>query len=289
MSRSSRIVYPGAIYHIIQRGNNKDYILQEDKHKGFFIKQIKEYNIKFDFQLLAYVIMDNHYHLLIKTNNDSISDIMFYLNNTVGKYLGRELNRTGHIFQGRFTSELVDTDAYLIWCLRYIHRNPVKAHMCKNVDSYKWSSHYYYRKGISSFVDSDFILKVISENKRLAIKQYLELVNRDDHKSGPSADYEEIKRLFNYNDKPLFYNNQDTIIPEKKSLDEILISLNFDSEFKELIKSGSSKHLLTPYKIEFIKTALSSKYTLKEIGEFLSISQSAMSKFLSRHNITTNP
>lgn len=288
MSRASRIVYPGAIYHIIQRGNNKDYILQKDMHKGFLIKQIKEYNIKFDYQLLAYVIIDNHYHLLVKTNNDSISYIMFYLNNTVGKYLSKELNRTGHIFQSRFTSKLVDTDAYLIWLLRYIHRNPVMAHMCKNVDEYKWCSHYYYKKGINSFVHSDFILNVISQNKNQAINQYIDLVNRDAHESGSSADYESIKASFKLNGKSLYYNIHKSIVTERKSLEEILNSLSLDIELKELIKSGSSKHSLAPTKIEFIKEALVNKYSLREIGEFLSISQSALSKFLSRHNQTIN-
>jgi hypothetical protein len=230
--------------------------------------------------------MDNHYHLLIKTNDASISAIMFYLNNTVGKYLCRELNRTGHIFQGRFTSKLVENDAYLIWLLRYIHRNPVRAHMCKSVDEYKWSSHYYYKKGLNSFVYSDFILKLISENKRLAIKQYLDLVNRDEPQSGPNEDFEAIKKDFALKDKPLFYSNQAIIIPVRKSLDEILNSLNFEQQIKEFIKSGSSNHALTDYKIEFIKAALSSKYTIKEIGDYLSTAQGTIGKFISRHNIT---
>lgn len=75
MSRSSRVVFEGAIYHIYQRGNNKEYIFENPKHKNFLIKQIKEYNKKFDFELLAYVIIDNHYHLLIKILSTKLCSI----------------------------------------------------------------------------------------------------------------------------------------------------------------------------------------------------------------------
>ena len=77
---------------------------------------------------------------------------------------------TSHI-QGRFGSELVDSDAYLIWLLRYIHRNPVRAGMCKNVEAYKWSSHYFYQEGINGLVYTDFILNTISDTRSTAIKQ----------------------------------------------------------------------------------------------------------------------
>ncbi|MDF2675180.1 MAG: transposase, partial [Clostridiales bacterium] len=110
MTRKNRDIFEGAIYHVYQRGNNREHILENSNYKTFLLKQIKEYNKIFDFQLLAYVIMNNHYHLLIKTNKSPISDIMFNINNVLGKYLNRELNRTGHVFEGRYNSKLVDTD-----------------------------------------------------------------------------------------------------------------------------------------------------------------------------------
>lgn len=284
MSRNNRIVYPGAIYHITQRGNNKDYIFQIEKHKGFLIKQIKEYNIRFDFQLLAYTLMDNHYHLLIKTNDDPISEIMFFINNTISKYLARELNRTGHIFQDRFHCELVDNQAYLIWVLRYIHRNPIRAHICEDIDDYKWSSHYYYKKGIDTFVHPNIILNMISKDKALAIKTYLSLIGRADNTQGSSADFKEIKELYNLNATSSFYNDQSISIPERRTLSDILSSLEISLQYINLIKSGSNKRILTPYKLQFVKEALTNKYTITEIAAFLSKTQSAMSKLLARHD-----
>lgn len=288
MPRNNRIVFEGAVYHITQRGNNKEYIFRENKHKSFLLKQIKEYNKKFDFQLLAYAIMDNHYHFLIKTNKTPITEIMFYINNVVGKYLNRELHRTGHVFENRYFCSLVDTDAYLIWLLRYIHRNPVRAHICSKVDDYKWSSHYFYKNGINTFVNTDFSLKIISSDKRLAINEYLELVNREENQDNSKSDYENIKHLFNLQEKPLFYNQEETINTDTKSLEEILYSLPFDPQIKELIISGSKKHCLTQCKIEFVKAALLNKYTLKEISQFMKISIQGISNFLSYHNINTN-
>jgi REP element-mobilizing transposase RayT len=80
LAREKRIICEGTIYHITSRGNNRDYIFSNPKHKAFLLKQIKEYNMVFDFELLAYVIMDNHYHLLIYTNKTPISKLMFSAN-----------------------------------------------------------------------------------------------------------------------------------------------------------------------------------------------------------------
>lgn len=97
--RKSLQIYEGAIYHITQRGNNKAYVFERDEIKSFFIKQLRGHNKKFDYEILAFVIMDNHYHLLIRTNEDSMSKIMFYINNLMGKYLNDKLGKTGHVFE----------------------------------------------------------------------------------------------------------------------------------------------------------------------------------------------
>jgi REP element-mobilizing transposase RayT len=109
------IMFEGAVYHIFARGNNREYIFQNTKHKEFLIEKIRDNNKIFDFQLLAYVIMNNHYHLLMKTNKAPISDIMFGINNSLGKYLKRELGKTGHVLEKRYGCKLIHNDAYLLW------------------------------------------------------------------------------------------------------------------------------------------------------------------------------
>jgi len=169
MARKDTVKYEGALYHIYQRGNNKEFIFENDNIKTFILKYLKEYNKKFDYELLAYVIMDNHYHLLIKTNKADISTIMFNINNLLGKYVNGQLGRTGHAFDSRYRCKLVETDANLIWLLRYIHRNPVKAHICNDINDYRWSSHNFYKNYVKSHIYIDFILRILGNSKEDAI------------------------------------------------------------------------------------------------------------------------
>lgn len=279
MPRANRVILEGAIYHIYQRGNNREYIFENPKHKAFLIKQIKEYNELYDFQLLAYVIMDNHYHLLIKTNQTTISEIMFSINNVLGKYLNRELKRTGHIFESRFKCKLVDNEAYLIWLLRYIHRNPVRAQLSQTADGYEWSSHYFYKCGMNKLVNSDFILSILSSDKAAAIRQYMKLVEVIED-NNQEKDFQKIKHEFKLDDSKPQYEINQVIANRLKSLEDILDAMDMDDKMKELIKSGSKKRSLTVYKIKFIQEAIKNKHRLKDIGEFLNSSQSAVSNIL---------
>ncbi|WDC85899.1 transposase [Caloramator sp. mosi_1] len=134
------------------------------------MKQLKEYNKKFDYELLGYVIMDNHYHLLMRTHKDTISTIMFNLNNVVAKFLNTALDRTGHALEKRYHCNLIDSESQLYATLRYIHRNPIRAHICDSIDEYLWSSHWFYKRGINSFINVDFILDMLSEDRKNQLK-----------------------------------------------------------------------------------------------------------------------
>jgi putative transposase len=287
--RAQRPIYEGAVYHVYQRGNNKDYIFKDANSKVFLLKEIKAYNKIFDFQLLAFVIMDNHFHLLIKANKIPISTIMFNLDNVLSKFLVRVLDRTGHVFQGRYGCELVDSDAYLLWCLRYIHRNPVRAKICSKVDQYRWSSHYFYKNGINGLVYSDFILNTLSNNKLTAINQYLELINYSCDEEDKNKEYEIFKKQFSLPDNGNFFNIE--LSSSNKSqvpMEELLNQAGISNSLYELLKIGSRSCLNGQYKYNFIAMALKEKYTLKQIGEFLNISESAVCKFITRYNQKNN-
>ena len=285
LMREKKDICEGTVYHITSRGNNKDYILSDPKHKAFLLKQIKEYNTKFDFELLAYVIMDNHYHLLIKINKTPISEIMFNINNVLSKYLVRELNRKGHVLEKRYTCKIVATDTYIVWLLRYIHRNPIRAHMCNDLDDYRWSSHYFYKRGYNSFINTDYILNILSPKKAAAQMLYLELVNWTGTETDKISDMNELKCKYHLTDTPLSIGQLETpnMQKQRKSLDDIFEFLNLKPEIKILITSGSKKHSITGYKIKFIVEALNNKYTFNEIASFLNISKSSISMLLSRH------
>jgi hypothetical protein len=222
--------------------------------------------------------MDNHYHLIIRTNEIPLSKIMHSINNIYCKFYNYHHKRTGHVFEERYNSKVVEDDAYLIWLLKYIHRNPVRAHICEKTKDYKWSSDNLYRRNRKIFVDVDFILNIISSKRSEAIRTYIKLVSNPED---ADKDYEIIKELYPNNSffSGKLMDNEEEII-NRISLDEILENMNFKKEDIDLIKKQSRKRYLTEIKVEFIKNAVDSKYSLKEIGEFLGITQPAISSLL---------
>ena len=284
MPRKNNIIYEGAIYHIYQRGNNKEFIFQDDNIKTFILKYLKEYNKKFDDELLAYVIMDNHYHFLMKTNKTPISTIMFFINNLLGKHINGKLHRTGHAFDSRYKCILVETDASLIWLLRYIHRNPVKAHICSDINEYRWSSHYLYSNYVKSNINIDFILSMLGNSKESALQKYFGLVNSIGNDNDNNKDYEIIKQEFNLKETT-YLNSYNFTKSNRATLDEITINLNIHENELFDIRRGNRKTCLTQLKLGIIKNALEECYSLKEIADYLNAAPSTISKLISRNKI----
>lgn len=286
MSRKDTVIYEGAIYHIYQRGNNKEFIFKNNNIKSFILKYLKEYNKKFDYELLAYVIMDNHYHFLIKTNEAPISTIMFFINNLLGKHVNGKLGRTGHAFDSRYKSKLVETDANLIWLLRYIHRNPVKANICKDINDYKWSSHYLYNNYVKSHVNIDFILDKLGNSKESAVEKYFKLLDLAGHDSDNDKDYEIVKQEFNLTETTYINGRGDNFTKSHRAtLDEIIVKLNIHESELFNIRRGNRKPCLTPIKLEIIRSGLEELYSLKEIANYLNAAPSTISKLISRNKI----
>lgn len=142
MGRPCRINYPGLIYHVVSRGNNRQSIFRENKDYEDYLRIVLASKKKYKFKLLAYCLMTNHVHLLIQvTDKASISKIMQAI--TVGHTLRYHYkNHTcGHVWQGRFKSPVVSDDEYLLTVMRYIEQNPLRAGMVKRLEEYQWSSY----------------------------------------------------------------------------------------------------------------------------------------------------
>ena len=136
------IIAPHLLYHITVRGNNQQNIFLSNIDYDFLIGRLKFYHDKMEFSLYAYVLMKNHFHLLIETGEkDSISQIMQPLNTSYVVYFSKKYHRSGHIFQGRFYAKIVDKDNYLLEAVRYLHLNPVKINLVKHPRNYRWSSY----------------------------------------------------------------------------------------------------------------------------------------------------
>lgn len=188
MGRPCREEYKGGIYHVIARGNNKEYIFKEDIDKEYYIKQIKETVEGMGYQVYGFVLIDNHYHLIIQTMDKKLQEIMHQINNKYSKYYNSKYKRVGAVFQGRYKAILVQDERYLVELLRYVHQNPVEAHICKTTEEYKWSSDIFYRKNLNGFVSINIILDMLDKDRKEAIKKYRELMLEK-----VETDYEKVK------------------------------------------------------------------------------------------------
>ena len=160
MARAWRIEYKGALYHVLSRGNEGQNIVNDDDDRKLFLNTVGEMGERFAIDLFAYVLMDNHYHLLFRTNRANLCRSMQWFGATYTKRFNLRHNRSGHLFQGRFKNMLVQNDAYLLQLSYYIHRNPFRAKMVRRMADYKWSSysHYAHGKSRQHWVDTEEIL-----------------------------------------------------------------------------------------------------------------------------------
>lgn len=139
MPRLARKLLNGEIFHITVKGINSEYIFQENIDKNKYLKLLKE---KINIDILAYCIMDNHAHILIKTENvDEMSKYMKKVNTSYALYYNKKSMREGYVFKNRFFSQQIEDRNHLFSCIVYIHKNPVKANIVRNIENYKFSSY----------------------------------------------------------------------------------------------------------------------------------------------------
>ena len=119
-------------YHLYNRGVNRALIFFQDDNYAFFLRQLREYITSKDACLLAYVLMPNHYHLLIQAQTDDLSHAMQLLGISYTKAINRRFKRVGPLFQGAFRAKEVDSDEYLLHLSRYLHLNPVRAGLVRD-------------------------------------------------------------------------------------------------------------------------------------------------------------
>lgn len=158
MPKKKRIWYPGAMYHIMSRGNRKKELFRGKIDYKYYLKILKLVKVDYPFSLSSYCLMRNHVHLQLKTKEVEIWKIMRKINLSYAKYFNKKYNLTGHVFQGRYKSKLIVDAAYDIGLSRYIHLNPVKAKIVSRPEQYNWSSYnIYLGKEDNDLIDVDNI------------------------------------------------------------------------------------------------------------------------------------
>lgn len=177
MARPLRVEYEGAVYHVTARGNERGKIFFSKRDFEKFKEYLEAAKDKYGFILHAYVLMTNHYHMIIETPQKNLSKIMHYINSSYTTYTNVKRKRIGHLFQGRYKAILVDKDNYLLELSRYLHLNPVRVNMVQKPEEYTHSSYRSYVTGqIEKIVSRDTILEMMTANKKDAPERYRDFV-----------------------------------------------------------------------------------------------------------------
>ena len=161
MPRQARKKSESGIYHVMLRGINQQQIFEDAEDYAKFVEILKDCKAICEFELFAYCLMGNHIHLLLKEGTESLEQIFKRLCGRFVYWYNIKYRRTGHLFQDRFKSEPVDSEQYFWTVLRYIHQNPIKAGLCKQVGDYSYSSYAEYFD-TSTFIERDYVLSMMT-------------------------------------------------------------------------------------------------------------------------------
>ncbi|MCR4317514.1 MAG: transposase [Planctomycetes bacterium] len=159
MAKRKTIFSAGCYYHVYNRGAYKNLIFRERDNYLFLLKRLKQYSDELDISVIAYCLMPNHYHLLLRQNSESsISSLIQRLFNSYSKAYAAKYEISGGVFEGRFKSILVDREAYLLQLCRYIHANPRKDGLVADLQNWEFSNYHEWTKSRDgTLVDHEFV------------------------------------------------------------------------------------------------------------------------------------
>lgn len=142
MPRRARMYLSGLPYHIVQRGNNREATFIEPENYQFYLNLWQESSLRYGVAVHAYCLMTNHVHFLVTPENPtSISNTIKSVGSRYAQYINKAYKRTGTLWEGRHRASLIQSERYLLTCMRYIELNPVRAAMVERPEEYKWSSY----------------------------------------------------------------------------------------------------------------------------------------------------
>ncbi|WOE69027.1 transposase [Hydrogenimonas thermophila] len=241
MPRKSRIEKNG-FYHIINRGVAREAVFLVDDDFKKFLEILQEASEEYGFEIFSFVLMSNHYHLLMKINNENLSQIMQKINSRYSIYFNKKYKRVGPLWQGRFKSWYVYDDLYLATLARYIEFNPIKANITKNIGEYKWS---------------------MSSNSVKFSMLNFKLIEKIDFTK--EFDEKELEKLDEFMKAKVEIKNGEFQLKEKLPLESYFL--------KE-----SDKHKKSDTREVAIAKAIKDGFTQKEIALYLNLSSVAISK-----------
>lgn len=167
MPRVGRVILPNYPHHVVQRGHNRQVVFVENEDYERYLADLRELKDAFGVKVYAYCLMTNHVHLLLAPDESvtGLSQLMKTLSARMTRYRNRLEHRSGTLWESRFKSSLVQSDAYLLACSRYIELNPVRARLVRRAAEYPWSSYTQHVGGSCMWIDSDPCYKALAESE----------------------------------------------------------------------------------------------------------------------------
>ena len=294
MARPLRIEFEGCFYHITSRGNEKKRIFRNTGDRRRFLSLFKDVNHSYSGVIYSYVLMDNHYHILMETMEANLSKIMHHINVSYTVYFNKKYRRVGHLFQGRYKALVVDKESYLLELSRYIHLNPVRAGIVKKPENYRWSSYQYYigkNKVIPEWLNIEWLVERFGPDKSFAFQQYRRFIEEAITKDiknpfentfvntilGSNDFVEKVRKISRDNVK------KDYEIPATKSLicsydiEDILkiVSEYFSINIGEIKRK---KYRFLPRKVAIYLSRKNTSLSLKELANYFDVGYTAISE-----------
>lgn len=168
MARKRRVWNPILFEHATTRGNNRRAIFHDPADYRAFFRVLDYAHEQYPFTIIAYCLMTNHYHLLIRSPEVPLGKVMAIINRRYGDYYRAKYGVTGYLYEGRYYAEKVDGPAGILTVSRYIHRNPIAAAkpLAAKMEDYPYSSYYYYANAASSpypYLELGHILPLLTQ------------------------------------------------------------------------------------------------------------------------------
>ena len=274
MARPLRLELAGGLYHVTSRGDRREDIYTDDEDREKWLEILGDVCSRFNWRCHAYCLMDNHYHIVIETAEANLSKGMRQLNGVYTQYFNNQHNRVGHVYQGRFKGILVERDSYLLELSRYVVLNPIRAHMIKNLNEWKWSSYQAMIGKVPArpWLETDWILGNFAKRRKIAIVKYIDFVREG---IGLPSLWKNLQnQIFLGSEK--FVNKKQNLINKKESLSEVP-RLHKRKIPKPL---GYYERKYKDQRKAICNAYLSGGYTLKEIGDYFQKHYSTISRIV---------
>jgi putative transposase len=267
VARPLRLEVANGIYHLTARGNERKAIYRDANDRDRFLEILTQTRERFRWRCLAYCLMTNHYHLLVRTPLPNLARGMRDLNGIYAQAFNRRHGRDGHLFQGRYRAVLIESDEHLLTALAYVVRNPVRAGMCASPGEWRWSSQSALGERPPGLLALDDLLSLLAPTRRQARALYRGLT--DDRARDEAASYDD--RVIDGGEEFA-----------RELLREVVPSPDIPSNHY-LVPRPPLEQLLRDGGIEAIERAYRHGYTMPTIARHLGLHASTISRRLSRH------